>query len=198
MKLVRKTKLNHRFTKYDIETTPHHNFIANGIVVHNSNARYVYINDQMFCGSHTGWKKENEKSIWWQAYANHREINDFCIANPGMILYGEVYGQVQDLKYGVTSGVRLVAFDILKGNEWLSYADFLHMCTTYKIPKVPTLYVGPYSYSLIEELAEGKSILAKEAHVREGCVVKPVIERTDPCIGRVILKMVGNGYYARK
>lgn len=35
-------------------------------------------------------------------------------------------------------------------------------------------------------------------HVREGFVVKPIRERQDPRLGRVFLKMAGEGYLLRK
>jgi hypothetical protein len=45
------------------------------------------------------------------------------------------------------------------------------------------------------ELAEGVSTIAP--HVREGFVVKPFFEASDPSIGRIALKCVGNGYHER-
>lgn len=38
----------------------------------------------------------------------------------------------------------------------------------------------------------------KECHVREGIVVKPIKERWDQDIGRVFLKLAGEGYLLRK
>ena len=59
------------------------------------------------------------------------------------------------------------------------------------MPMVPMLYKGPWNLELIA-LAEGKTTLA--SHVREGFVVKPTKERWDQHIGRVIFKMIGEGY----
>jgi hypothetical protein len=35
-------------------------------------------------------------------------------------------------------------------------------------------------------------------HVREGFVVRPVRERYDPAVGRVILKLHGEGFHTRR
>jgi len=45
----------------------------------------------------------------------------------------------------------------------------------------------------IKKLSEGPSLVGG-THGREGVVVKPVIERDNPAIGRVILKYVGDAY----
>jgi hypothetical protein len=37
-------------------------------------------------------------------------------------------------------------------------------------------------------------LIADEPHMREGVVVKPARERTDPKVGRVILKYVSDTY----
>ena len=43
-------------------------------------------------------------------------------------------------------------------------------------------------------LAEGNSLVPGANHMREGIVVKPIKERTDPEVGRVCLKVVSNAY----
>ena len=61
---------------------------------------------------------------------------------------------------------------------------------------MPTLYVGPWlGFDAHKDLAEGKSTIA--GHVREGFVVKPTKERYADRFGRVILKLVGEGYNLR-
>jgi hypothetical protein len=46
----------------------------------------------------------------------------------------------------------------------------------------------------VKELAEGQSAWPGADHMREGCVVSPIVERNDHSIGRVILKAVSNAY----
>jgi hypothetical protein len=47
-------------------------------------------------------------------------------------------------------------------------------------------------------MAEGKTILGNGGHVREGGVIRPITERVDLRHGRVIGKLVGEGYHLRK
>jgi hypothetical protein len=62
-----------------------------------------------------------------------------------------------------------------------------------ELPAVPTLFVGPWDPERAREMAEGTSTLDNK-HVREGIVVKPWAERWDDRIGRVILKLHGEGF----
>jgi len=76
--------------------------------------------------------------------------------------------------------------------------NFIKICEEYKIPTVPLLYSGPYSFNKIQELAEGNSVVDTAKHIREGCVIRPQKNRFNAKIGRIILKCVGNGYYLNK
>ena len=61
----------------------------------------------------------------------------------------------------------------------------------------PLLYRGTYDYDKLAALAEGQTVLGGGAHVREGIVVKPVRESWHERLGRVILKLAGEGYLTR-
>ena len=64
---------------------------------------------------------------------------------------------------------------------------------------VPLLYEGPFDQKLMEELSSGKTTIMKsKAHIREGIVVKPKIEREVKGLGRVILKFINDDYLLRK
>lgn len=124
-------------------------------------------------------------------------------AEPNIAAYGEVFGVVQELKYGLPPGaVDLRLFDLwdLTANRWLSWAETTERIARYALPWVPVIYDGPFVDAAHAcGLAEGQSTLA--GHVREGAVVRLAVERTDPSIpsqgNRVILKAVGNGYLER-
>ncbi len=156
-----------------------------------SSSRYMRV------GSRSQWKKPDPTDIWWRALTP--EMSRFCRMHPDKVLYGEVYGDVQDLDYGLPAGeVRFVAFDALVSSTraFLDYPVFLALMKRYGIPTVPLLGLNvPYTLGTVLDMAEGQSCLAK--HVREGVVVRPLRERHDPRIGRVILKAVGNGYLER-
>lgn len=122
----------------------------------------------------------------------------------GFIVYGEIYGpKIQDLTYGV-SKPRLVVFDVMDSTT-KKYLDFdqardfvdAHLPGLF----VPVLYIGQFDAEKISAMSNGLSDLALRLNVkqiREGVVVKPVFEREDPVLGRVVLKFVGTEYLTRK
>lgn len=179
--------------RYDIETETH-NFFAGDILVHNSNARYVFSDGELFCGSRANWKKFDPRSIWWRAVETHQEIRAFCEANPDTVLYGEVYGPVQSLRYGSPKTVRFAAFDVLRNGEWLSLEERRELLNTAGVPHVPVLGQYKFDRQLLQSLASGPSLVDGADHIREGIVVEPVAPRNDPKIGRVKLKIVAEDY----
>lgn len=168
--------------------------------IHGANARFVHDGERLWVGSRTGVKKESESNLWWKV-ARKYDLAEKLALYPHVAIYGEVYGQVQDLKYRVpvSEGARLILFDALdvKTRCWLDVEDFIRLAMRLQLPSVPTLHRGPWSPSLAE-LAEGKSLMPGADHVREGIVVKPVRERVDPVVGRVFLKLAGEGFLTRK
>jgi len=79
---------------------------------------------------------------------------------------------------------------------------------------VPIIYEGPWDPERCNPMCEGSTTIRdidvakygngegivrahEPTHVREGFVVKPIVERWDPEIGRVILKRHGEGYLLR-
>jgi RNA ligase (TIGR02306 family) len=170
--------------------------------IHGSSARYCWIQGgepntgTMMCSSKNEWKKPAEGNIWWRALKACPQIETFCRANPLYTLYGEVYGQVQDLKYGAEKGqVFFAAFDIWMGDKWMPALEAKTLLDKFEVPRVPLLSPHyPFNFDQILKLAEGPSFVPGADHIREGVVVKPLEERTNVEIGRVQLKVVGNGY----
>lgn len=114
-------------------------------------------------------------------------------------LYGETIG-VQDLMYGLQKGeLSFAAFDLKVDDRYLDFDRFALLTDAYGIPRVPVLYRGPFSEDALWEVASGKETFSgEETHVREGVVVRPVIERRDNTVGRVCLKFVSDAYLLRK
>lgn len=168
--------------------------------IHGANGRFTYLEGEGFyCGSRNEWKREEDGNLWWRALRESKGLREFLTACPGVTVYGEVFGQVQDLKYGTKKGdVRFAAFDILVGNEWVPAARAREWSEPFGLPWVPTIANGiDFDLERILVLAEGPSLVLGAEHVREGCVVKPLTERTSPEIGRVQLKAVSNAYLER-
>lgn len=145
-------------------------------------------------------KKNGGRCDWYKVLDKHPELRRFCSENPGVVLYGEMYGAVQDLTYGHKPGeVSFAAFDILgQDGQFFSAMSFLANVEGYGLPVVPTYGFRPYDFDDVCRLAEGPSFVPEANHVREGVVVKPLHERWHPTIGRVVLKWVGAGYLERK
>ncbi len=164
--------------------------------MHGANARFVCTNDVMYCGSRKFWKKEDPNNLWWKALAQCPALEAWLRHHYDYVVYGEVFGQVQNLKYGTANGeVRFAVFDILKGNRWLNF-DEAHAIGV-PLPWVPLVYRGPFDKEKVLAFAEEDSSYPGADHYREGVVVKPVVERTDRKIGRVQLKIVGNRYLSK-
>lgn len=163
--------------------------------VHGANARFVCTDDQIYCGSRKNWKKEDPNNLWWKALNNYDVLQAWLRHHQDLTVYGEVFGQVQNLKYGSKGEIYFATFDILKGNQWLDF-DEAHDIGK-PLPWVPLVYRGPFDKEKILEFAEGDSIYPGANHMREGVVIKPIHERNDPRLGRVQLKVVSNRYLSK-
>lgn len=166
--------------------------------IHGANARYVFSNGEFFLGSRTRWLKPDVQTPWKQAVDLNPNIIAWCENNPEIVLYGEIYGPVQSLKYGCSNGqVKFAAFATLKNGEWLN-TSLLHDDAT--IETVPVVYEGPWHSELILQLAEDDSAVAgvPTGHMREGLVIVPTNERRDLQVGRVALKHISNRYWEFK
>jgi RNA ligase (TIGR02306 family) len=163
--------------------------------IHGANARYLYSNGVFYMGSRTRWLRPNANHIWSRAAISTPPIERFCESHPGTVLYGEVYGSVQSLKYGARPGeVSFAAFAALSRGEWVDLADVFDDPL---YPAAPVLYRGPYDPDIVLPLAERDSTVpgAPKGHMREGIVIVPEVERRDDAIGRVALKHISNRYW---
>jgi len=194
------------YPKYDVENFRRFNDILHNneeVVVtekiHGCNARFMWHNNRMWAGSRTNWKKEDSKNLWWQALKQNSWIQEWCQLLPDYVLYGEVYGQVQNLKYGTKAGeVKFAAFDIWQNKCWLPYDQAQHLSNGIKnFQWVPLVYKGPFDIKLIYNFAEQDSSIEGASHMREGVVIKSLEERNDAQVGRVQLKVVSNRYLSK-
>lgn len=158
--------------------------------IHGTSGRWLFDGERLHAASRSEWKREGA-SVWWRALEHCPWLGAWLRAHPGLVVYGEVFGQVQDLRYG--RGIDVAVFDILDKGRWLDALEARAVGSA--LLWVPVLAETVWRWPDIAQHAEGQSTLAD--HVREGCVVKPLVERTHPEIGRVQLKIVGNGYLER-
>jgi RNA ligase (TIGR02306 family) len=120
------------------------------------------------------------------------------------MLFGEIVG-VQDLTYGLVNGATaLYLFDcLLKERDtgravWLSHSDLVGMCKRLGLPMVPEVYLGPFSRDRLLAHTQGATMVPGATHMREGVVVRPVMEREESRFGRVVLKSISPDYLTRK
>ena len=131
-----------------------------------------------------------------------REIAARLDAKHEVTLFGETLG-VQDLMYGLPKGeLDFKAFDLRVDGEFLHYGGkpggFCALMGEFGIPTVPVLWVGPFSQEALDHHTAGNSVVEKAGHIREGVVLRPVEERYDPALGRVVLKSISAAYLLRK
>jgi RNA ligase (TIGR02306 family) len=141
---------------------------------------------------------------YWEAITNYALVmgtdgNFECIT-----VVGEVFGgAVQTgFDYGLKAPEFRV-FDVYIGYRgrgfWLDDKVLDNFCNLTGITRVPLVYRGPYSRELARKLAnDPESALPNVKHVREGVVIKPVVERRDPVLGRVVVKTRSDAYMTRK
>jgi RNA ligase (TIGR02306 family) len=163
--------------------------------------RAVYIDDRMWLGSANTWKKPGDNR-WW-SISRRLGLEEKLKARPGMVVYGEIYGRdpnygkIQIFDYGTEqNGLRIFDIFDLHLGKYLNVIDISEFAEYLNIPMVPLLYIGNWDKELIS-LAEGKSTIGG-GKVREGIVVRPLVETFHPELTRLILKYHGEGYLLQK
>ncbi len=118
-----------------------------------------------------------------------------------VLLLGEVAGAgIQDLAYGQPNGKPLLRiFAIVVDGRFVDHDEVAVMAAELNVERVPVLYRGPFDVALLAQYTDGlETISGQSAHIREGLVVTPVMERSHPILGRVALKSVSAAYLLRK
>ncbi len=211
-------------TKCDIETGTH-NFFVGGILVHNSNARYLYQDGTFHIGSRNRWLRTvaattTAKSIvpWWKrlfgvkpiemtltgltpnhmwlrAAKENPSIEAWCRANPNHILWGEIYGD----------GVQSLKYGLTNGA--IKFAAFAaadvstgKYLTHYQIGDAGDIDMVPVVYAGPWHPASVLSLAEDNTvmgggHMREGLVITPNPERVDQRGNRVSLKHISTRYW---
>jgi hypothetical protein len=175
--------------------------------IHGSNARYTFTDGKMFAGSRKLWKSPKSNCIWRQVLDQHPWIEQWCRLHPDFTLYGEVVPTQKGYDYGCKDGqAKFFVFDILSppttsdpnsgfANFYINGALLIDGLTPQN--KVPYIYNGPYADS-IKIFAEGLSMVAGAHHIREGIVIRPLVEREARNLGRVQLKVVSNKFLEKE
>ena len=156
--------------------------------------------------------KENANNAYWRMFHkfNIKEFTAF-IANKfadvnKVAVFGETYGSVQDLHYGLNNELGFILFDIHVHHEngekeWLAPETTEALAKEFGMPMAPRLYDGPYSIDVVTKLAYGPELVSgTEANIREGVVVRPAADNPDIVFNgvRKIGKFVSDDYLTRR
>lgn len=162
--------------------------------IHGANARYLWHNGVFYMGSRRNWLKPEVMHSWRRAVDNDPGIIDWCSRHPGVVLYGEIFGAVQSLKYGSPKDIRFAAFAASDKGEWW---DTDRLLADETLVTVPIVYRGAWDPELVLPMAEHDSAVprAETGHMREGIVIVPERERRDSEMGRVAVKHISNRYW---
>lgn len=168
--------------------------------VHGANARFVFSDGKFYVGSRNRWLKPEGDHIWSKILSVRPDIEKWCRNLPNSILYGEIYGKVQSLRYGIDNDIDFVAFAAYSP-MFESFADSENLFASlavYDIPHAPVLYKGPFDLAVIKDIAERDSIVAEGnglfQHMMEGVVITPVTERWEGG-QRVCVKLISDRYW---
>lgn len=174
---------------------------------HGTNCRIGVIEGEIMAGSMNYRRKRPENNMhsntYWFPYTIESVKN--CIDTEGplykqFILFGEVYGSSiqKGYSYDTDNNIGFRVFDILRDGRYVTYDEMKDICDKYGVQTMPVLYRGPYSLKEIKRASEGGTVIGENKHIREGVVVRPVIERTDPKVGRLVLKYINDEYLLSK
>ncbi|MFF3913518.1 RNA ligase (ATP) [Streptomyces sp. NPDC001852] len=168
----------------------------------------MYVSSKGF-GAKSLALKEDPRNLYWRAIRGHGVAEAAArlakrLGARRVGIFGEVYGAgVQDLSYGADGRrdtLGYAAFDVSADVDgtvrWLDAAELLEG----ELPVVPRLYAGPYDIARVLEFASGReTVSGRGLHLREGVVIRPVVERYSPVTGgRAIAKAVSPAYLTRK
>ena len=135
--------------------------------------------------------------LWWEVLRKTPALEKYCRDNEGHVVYGEVFGSVNCIKYGFPDGNRFAAFDVLVGTTWLGTQKSNSLLNSAGVPICPVVADAvPYDFEMVCAAAEGLTLVGGEKHgiIREGVVVTPSNEREHPKVGRVKLKCVSGAF----
>lgn len=117
-----------------------------------------------------------------------------------VVIYAEVIGPgiQKGYDYGISPGqLELRVFDIMINGKYCDWNQVKWYCDLFKLPIVEEVYFGPWSLDVTKCAADTDEYNGKK-YVREGIVIRPVIETWHRKCGRVIFKYLNEAYLLDK
>jgi RNA ligase (TIGR02306 family) len=160
--------------------------------IHGTNSRVGFYTDEnggmvLQAGSRTVNRKapeEGQHSLYWMPYYLAKEVEAFfkdlfAQGIKSATIFGELFGPtIQSYSYGlINKEIGYRAFTLKLDGVVQAPNAALDLLNSYNIETVPVIYQGPYSYTLIQELAERPTMLVDPdndftQHLAEGVVVQ--------------------------
>jgi RNA ligase (TIGR02306 family) len=167
--------------------------------LHGGNGKIVWHNDRLYVGSRTRWLQTGIRSLWTRAMQDSSQaerLAELCKAHPDVVFYGEVFGPVQELRYGLTEP-EFAIFAACAYGEWWWSEKLFSVLAKFDVLEAPALFRGAYDRDKIAEIAERDTSIksAPNGHMMEGVVIVAEPPRRDQNIGRVALKLISNRYW---
>jgi len=173
--------------------------------IHGSNGGFSHDGERLWVKSRNFYKKQDEDDMWWDIAIRY-DLENKLKNYPGLVFFGEVYGQVKGFRYDtVIAEGRLMTkvrfFDVwdTKKLRYLDYDDRVKVIQEAGLDPVPELYRGVWQgKEAMYPFAEGLTTLGGK-HIREGWVLNTATERFEPRLNsRMQVKLVGEGYNLQK
>ena len=173
--------------------------------VHGCNGKFLYHEGNYYVGSRTRWVEVDGQNVWSTAFKKNPWLQQLCKKYEGIVFYGEVYGKVQDLRYGLDNDVDVLLFDSyqLKTGKFNSPLELRFMAGVDRCCKNVIYSNGPLSKAVEQARQFCKmnqfSCIDKKT-IMEGVVIRPLSRQkmlTGPKYTRLITKVVSEQYLSR-
>jgi RNA ligase (TIGR02306 family) len=166
-----------------------------------TNVRVMVVGGTLYIGSHKTWKKVGNNTPFERAAKSDPHIIAFARSHPGLCIYGEGYGWVSKMRYGLGQNeIRFAAFDLYDTStaQFVDYGIAREMFQNALVPQVPIITAFTYREDQATALASGESLIDNAHHFREGVVLRTPKERTSPDGERAVRKVINPEYLANK
>lgn len=190
-RVISVTRINTIYDRYDLVVKKNHNFVASGVVVHNTSAHISFSDNKLrfFAG---GVKQEDFEALFNKEELLHKFIEVYHNDLP-ITIYGEAYGgKMQGMSETYGKQLKFVVFDVKIGHSWLSVPQAEEFAHSFGLEFV--FYVK--TRTDLECLNFERDRDSEQAirngmgsgHPSEGIVIRPPVELTKNNGERLIAK----------
>jgi RNA ligase (TIGR02306 family) len=136
-------------------------------------------------------EKDGINNAYWDVARKSKLLEKILkISDQDVVVMGEMIGpSIQNNIYKISEH-KILVFDLRINGRWLNYESFKKICNELDIETVPEVAKGRLQDILknktAEEFADGFSLLFNT--LREGIVIRPLVEEFHHTLRRVILK----------